>query len=516
MVDILKLSKVHTFIKRLHAFITSLLYRKNVVVSIGDLGLYLAAFDRRKSVDTLFIPYEDKENLHLLYENFLNKFKKFHVSFLFDSAECGLRHDIVPIVQSIVKTNPIDKFIKEYFRSDEIVGYNVYNINTNPSESWNTMIVSTHYKPPLSTLLEGILSRDSTKYGGIYFLSLEFSTITDVILKKININKYNGYLKIFVCILETSGIKLVAKHHNNIVSITNITYPKDKPILYIQGLIEQAITDCLINLKNHIENYKLKVCIIFIVEQELANLLSQSRFGEHQVICKTINSILDNTNNEEERYLDSALTYIFNNNKSFPASNYYLTSISKLSTINSIMFKPLIVVIISLIAIISAIKIKTIDNYKKVASLNLEYSSAEREYYTLKKKYPYIKHATNLADLYVFEALLLIPVPTPFSLLEKFLTSLDKNFSVESIQWERLDLDNISLVSGKHIQITIFLKFTVQKTSIEDAKKLLAQHISNFEAIFSPMHIVSTILTDEVINFQRQVIIPVFITITDK
>ena len=502
----------------LHIFITSLLYRKNIVVSIGDLGLYLAAFDRRKIVDTLFIPSEDKETLHL-YEDFLNKFNKFHIFFLFDSAECGLRHDIVPIVQSIIKTNPIKKFIKEYFPIDEIVGYNVYNVNnvnTKSGESWNTMVVSTHYKPPLSTLLDRVLARGKPKFGGVYFLSLEFITIINEILRKINVNQYNQYLQIFVCIIETSGIKLVVKHHNNIVFITNIAYPKDKPIPYIQGVIEEAISNCLINLKNHIANHKIKVCIIFVVEQELANLLSQSKFGKHQVICQTVNSIFDNTNNEEEKFLDKALTRIFNGHKSFPASNQDIASISKLNTLNAIMFKPLIVLIIFLVTFASVMKIQTINNYQKVTSLNLEYSSAERKYYAIKQKYPYIRNATNLADLYVFEGLLLIPVPTPSSLLEKFLANLDKNFSVESIKWERLDHDNISLLSGKHIQIEIFLKFTAEKMSVDEVKKLLAQHISNFEAIFSPMHVVSTILTDEVISFPQKVIIPVFISITDK
>ena len=50
----------------------------------------------------------------------------------------------------------------------------------------------------------------------------------------------------------------------------------------------------------------------------------------------------------------------------------------------------------------------------------------------------------------------------------------------------------------------------------DEVKKLLAQHISNFEEIFSPMRVVSTVLTDEVISFPQKVIIPVFISITDK
>lgn len=514
MVDILKLSRVQFLFKMLHTFITSLLYRRSIIVLIGDSGAYLAAFNRRKVVDTLFISSENKENLHL-YEQFFDKFRKFRIFFLLDSAECKLRHDIVPVLQSIVKANPIEKFIEEYFPGDEIVGYNVYNVNTKAGESWNTMIVSTPYKPPLSILLDRVLSKGSPKFGGIHFLSLEFGAIIDRILAQINCEQYSEYLQIFICVLETNGIKIVVKHYHNIISIKNIAYPNDKSQLYLQGILEQEIADCLISLKNYIANHKAKVCIIFIVEQNLAELLGQSQFGEHQVIRETVSKIFDKTDSEGEKFLDYALTSLFNDNKLFPASNQNLVSISKLYNINAIIFKPLIVVIIALIASACLIKIKTINNYKQVDSLNAQYFSVEKNYYDLKQKYPYIQNATNLADIYVFETLLQIPVPTPFSTLEKFLKNLDQNFLIDEIKWERLNLENMSVLSGRHIQIEIFLKFNVQNMTLESAQEVLTKHIESFNKVFSPMKVTSTILADQIVDFSKKVIIPIQITIID-
>ncbi|CAG2170340.1 unnamed protein product, partial [Oppiella nova] len=94
----------------------------NIIILVGDKGVFLSAFVRDKIID------------------------KF--------SECKIRHDLIPILQSIVKTNPIEKFIDEYFAKDDIVAHYVYNITRDTSEVWNTLFVSTPYKPPLSTLLE--------------------------------------------------------------------------------------------------------------------------------------------------------------------------------------------------------------------------------------------------------------------------------------------------------------------------------------------------------------------------
>ncbi len=512
MVDLLKLSSTKTLLGIFNRFVSSLLHRKSIIILIGDAGVYLAAFVQHKVVDTLFITAENKETTYL-YEDFFQKYKKFHIFFLLDSAECNLRHDIIPVFSSIVKTNPVEKFITEYFSTDDLVGYSVYNINTKTNETWNTMLISYPYKPPLSNLLDSILSKGQPKFGGLYFLTLEFVTILDTIVQRINDNQYAEYLQIVVCILETSGIKLIVKHHGNIISVKNTIYPPDKSESYIQGIIEQEIEDCLISLKHYIESYKPQVCIIFIVEQSLASLLNNSKFGEHQVICKTVSSISEHDSNKEEKFFDNEVISLFNSHKSCPASNQNLITISKLNVISAIIFKPLIVLIIAMISMAGLLKIKTIENYKKVDILSTQYFEAEKHYYSLKQKYPYIKNATNLADLYVFEALLQIPVPTPFDLLEKFFANLDKNFSVNEIKWERLDLDNMSILTEKHIQVTILLEFTTKGISVENTKKLLAQHIVNFNEIFKPMQISNIIFTDQIIDLSQKVVIPLLITI---
>lgn len=509
MANIFNLPKVQVFIKRLHKFIAYFLYRRNIIILIGDKGTFLCALVHNKVVGNLFVSAEKQNELDS-YKEFFAKFKKHYVFFLLSGSECQLRHELVPVLHSIVKTNPVEKFIEEYFPPDYIVGYNVYNINTRPSEVWNTLIVSSPYTPPLSKLLENLLASNTQKFGGVYFLSLELQTIIDKIIKNVENNKYSEYLQIFVCILNTSGIKLVVKHQGNIISKQTLDYPADKSDSYIQGIIEQEVEDCLISCKNYIDNLALKVCIIFIVDQNLKLLLEQSNFAGHPVICIVNSGEFDN------KFSDGMIVKLFNEQKSFLASNQYLESIAKLNLISSLVFKPLITIVIILIFAASVIKVKTIANYKKLDLLNSHYFSTEQDYYNVKQTYPYLQNTTNLADLYVFESLLQMPVPIPFDLLENFLTSLPPDLHLEEIKWQRLDLDNTLSSSNQYIQIEMSLKLIANNMLIEEATKLLEQKIVNFSKIFSNRDINFTIFTEQILDLPNRVVIPTSLIITKK
>ncbi|WP_341763728.1 hypothetical protein [Candidatus Tisiphia endosymbiont of Beris chalybata] len=55
------------------------LCRKNIIILIGDKGVFLFAFIHNKIIDSLFIPLENQEKLEL-YKAFFQKFKKFMCS----------------------------------------------------------------------------------------------------------------------------------------------------------------------------------------------------------------------------------------------------------------------------------------------------------------------------------------------------------------------------------------------------------------------------------------------------
>jgi hypothetical protein len=475
-------------------------------------------------METLFIPYQIRENLEL-YKEFFSKFKNYSVFLLLNGSECIIHHEVMTTLLSIIKNNHIEKFIEDYFAEDDIISYAVYKINASPSgETWDTLIASTHYTPYLSKLLENILVSKNHHLGGIYFLSLEFKTIIDKILKNTLNTKFNNYLQIFVCILNSGGIKLVVKHQGNIISAQTFEYPSDKSDLYIQGVIEQEIENCLISSKAYIDDLALDVCLIFIVNHNLKLLLQSSDFGAkhtiHTIIYEDSDVALNGQeiggNYQSSQFADELIVKLFNEQKSFPASNKFLKCISKLNIINRWSFKLLITIIMLLISANSIIKIKTLLNYQKVTSLNDKYFTIEEDYNKLKQKYAYIPNLTNLANLYVFESLLQIPVPTPFELLEKFLISSSSNIYIEEVKWYLLDQDNALLSANQNMQSEILLKFITYNMSVEDSIKLLEQQIINYNTEFKDMIVQLTILNAQVVNLSDRVVIPAIIVITKQ
>jgi hypothetical protein len=562
MMDIFNLPKTEILIKILRNFIIFFLRKKNIIMLMGDKGVFLCALVNNKIIDSLFVSSEDQSNIDS-YKEFFNKFKKFNISLLLNGSECELHHELVPILGSIVKSKPVKNFIQENFAKDDIVAHYVYDVQTSPSEVWNTLIASTPYKPNLGKLVEYLLSNKSKKFKGIYFLALEFRVIIDKIIEDTEDGKYTEYLQIFICVLAIEGIKLIVKHRGNIIAIRRFDYPLDKSELYIQGVLEQEVSDCLIASRIYIDNLNLKVCIIFVVDDNLKSLLEKSSFNQHQIIYKSSNSLLDdrsisqllyaqgseeggqskpieqkvtsptanslanlpvevdfsnisNKKHPNSRFSDYLIIKLFNAQKSFSASNEYLESIHKINLISSLIFKPLIALMIILICGAAIIKIKTLENYKKLAILYSQYLSTEQDYYNSKQQYPYIQNATNLADLYVFEALLQVPTPTPFDLFEKLLTNLSSNFHLEWINWQMVNLDKILLSSGQSIEIAILLKFISNNMSLEDSKKLLEQQVTNLAKILNDMDVKFTIISDQILELHNRVIIPVSVTITNK
>lgn len=540
------------------------LHRKNIIILIGDKGAFLCALVNNEIIDSLFIPSENQINLDS-YKEFFNKFKRFNIFILLNGSECELRHELVPVLGgSIVKNNPVKNFIQEYYAKDDIVAHYVYDVQTKPSEVWNSLIASTPYKSNLGELVEYLLSSNSKNFKAIHFLALEFRVIIDKIIENTEDGKYRGALQIFVCVLATEGIKLIVKHQGDIITIRTFNSPLDKSDLYIQGIFEQEISDCLIASREYIDNLNLKVCIIFMVDDDLKSLLEKSSFDQHQIIYKSNDSLLDNkaisqliyvqrteggeepaklieqdqvTNSNdgsssklpaeidfsnisnkkhpESRFADYLIIKLFNEQKTFPASNKYLESIYKLNLISSLIFKPLITLIILLICGAGIIKIRTLENYEKLAILYSQYLNTEQDYYNSKRQYPYIQNTTNLADLYVFEVLLQVPITTPFNFLGSLLTNLPVNFHLEWINWRIIDLDKILISSNLSIEIAISLKFISDNMSVEDSTKLLEQQIANLTKILNDMD-AKFIVSDQILELSHKVIIPVSVILTNR
>ncbi|MFU7502238.1 MAG: hypothetical protein ACE1S7_02035 [Candidatus Tisiphia sp.] len=59
MINIPKLPKLQVLLKKLHKLVVYFLYKRNIIILIGDKGTFLCALIHDKVVDTLFVPAEN-------------------------------------------------------------------------------------------------------------------------------------------------------------------------------------------------------------------------------------------------------------------------------------------------------------------------------------------------------------------------------------------------------------------------------------------------------------------------
>jgi hypothetical protein len=148
-------------------FFNNIFHRRKLIVFIGVNGIIMATLKWQKIEDSIFISNIDAHKKKK-YHRFLNKYKKYYITFLLDNKECVLKHEIMPIFSSLIKTNPVDKFISENYAASDIVAYNVYRIDNQDGEIWNSCIASVPFRAPISKLLKYVIN-NSFKYSGVYF-----------------------------------------------------------------------------------------------------------------------------------------------------------------------------------------------------------------------------------------------------------------------------------------------------------------------------------------------------------
>ena len=503
-------TNIHKFENLVSLVHNSLAAKKSIIIFVGSRGTYLAAIMSKACIDSLFIPLEDRDNLEL-YKYFFKKYREFYVFFLYDDEACELKHELVPVLQSVVKVNPVEKFIEEHYQSSDIIAHHVYNISTKSGEVWNSLIVKAPYAPPLSDLLNYVLE-NSLKFSGIYFLNLEYITLINKILEKSNKLELGDHLQIFTYITKVNSIKFIVKHKENIISLKAVPYPIDRTELYVQGIIEQEVSDYTINLKNYVQKNSLKTCVICLVNSSLKDLLQQSKFEPLAVLIVSNSEISETRNLSPQEFSDSVITELFASNKTYPGFNKSVKSITQANVVNFLIFKPLLGFVVILLIILANLKFMTVKNIKNIEALDAQNFQIVEEYRNVRQKYPDIKDVANLADLYSLTALLKVPVLTPFDFIESFLKDLPADIYLNKISWKLNDPNN-SLYIENYINITVNFKYIKTDISIDETLARLDSYISHLKENFQSFTISYT-HSGEPLNTLNRVIVPVTLIVT--
>jgi len=492
-------------------FFNNIFHRRKLIVFIGVNGIIMATLKWQKIEDSIFISNIDAHKKKK-YHRFLNKYKKYYITFLLDNKECVLKHEIMPIFSSLIKTNPVDKFISENYAASDIVAYNVYRIDNQDGEIWNSCIASVPFRAPISKLLKYVIN-NSFKYSGVYFLSLEFQTIIDKILKITHNTACNDSLQIFATVTASSDIRIVVKYKQDIMQEQSIEYPQDKSPMYVIGTIEQVIADKLLFYKEYINKLNLQTCVILLINEELKGLATNLKFGESQVLLLSGKDVSSSNDYVEQEFQDHILIEKFDSFNTHLALNKALKSITTLTLINSVIFKPLLAVMLGLIITLGALKYQTIIIQSNTTKLNKQYYTLSEDYREIQKQHPELANVSDLVDLYNLENMIMEKSVTPFSNLNAILSFNRPDLQISNIKWEA-HAPKITNKSRPTLNINVSLMYKGDLQPTINGVEIINEYVNHIKSTFQDYNVNYKRNTDDIVQISQKVIIPAHITIT--
>ena len=421
---------------------------------------------------------------------------------------------MLPVFTSIIKANPIDKFISENYKPEDIVAYKLHKIDNQHGEVWNICISSSPFIPVISEILEYIIKK-SLKYSGMYFLSLELGTVIDTILEITENEECGNNLQIFTTVTQASDIRIVVKYRNNIMSEQVIEYPRDKSDMYIHGTIEQAISDKLLYYKEYIKNLNLKICLIFLLDTNLKKLANLINLNQDTLISVSADDLSLKINQNSGHFQDLAIIKLLNNSNSYLALNKPLKSITKLTLINNILFKPVIAIILCMVCTLCYLKYQEFYVQSQTAELNNKYFNLTQEYRDVQKKHPEFSNVNELVDLYNLDRIINKEPNTPYNDLKSLLTLQDNRLQINKLSWRIIDPLLINIPDSK-LEISFVISYTGPVDTKSNGLKVINQYAEYLKNNFVNYNVTFDIDNDDVYEMAKQIVIPAKFLIEGK
>jgi len=487
--------------------------KKNITIFLGKNGITLFVMKKNQVQDSVFIEY-GAEKYYQKYRKFLSGYKGYYVKFLLDHKECQLNHEMLPVLSSLIKINPVDKFIAEKYKPEDIVAYNVYEVNNQNGEVFNTCIATTPFSPPLSDLLEHSIKK-SFKYSGIYFFSLELGIIIDRILQSSGETEYLDALQIFTVITQTSNIRIIVKYKNNIMSEKTVEFPYDKSDMYLIGTIEQAISDKLLFYKQYIKTLNKQPCIIFLVDTTLKQLITQLKFENCQTLALSADDLGLQSHHSNNRFQDNVLIELFNKLATHLASNKPLKSITKLTLVNRAAFKPIIAIISGMILTLCFLKYHAIKVQSEADGLNKQYYKLAEEYRQIKKRNPNLSNVSDLLEMYNLQNIIARKSSTPFEHYKILTLTQHENLKIDKLSWKLLNPVLVDFPQSDLV-ISIDISYKGPVDSALTGIELINGYANHIKTHFKNFRVLFTKDSDNIKDIARSITIPAHFLIKGK
>ena len=505
------MEKINSQLEIIANFINNVLRTKNLVIFVGIYGIKIVVYYKDEVIDSILIDYKEKEYFTICC-TFLNGYKKSQILILLDSQDCQIKHEFMPMLQSIMKSNPVEKFIQDNYKPEDIIAYNIYNIanDSKHGELWETTIASSIYSDLTEKLLEFII-HNSFKFNGIYFLSLEFESIIGAILKIQNKTYCQNDLQIFATITEASNIRIATKYKKNILDESTIEFPSEKSDLYIAGTIEQAISDQILKYKTYAKSLDIKICLVFLCNKTLCDIFEKMpSLQVNKIITHNNNSRISENGNAH--FQDSSLLELFMQNKKYLASNKLLKSITMLTTINSLLFKPLFLIVAGIVVFLSLLEYQSVVIKKETIELNHQYYLFSKKYRNMKKRHPEINNITNLVELYNLQKLVSVKSLNPSDFLKRLFSINTPNVEVISINWYVEDTN----LTNKKILLIFDLVYLSDKKERKVAENAFRDCVQKVKLLFHEYQVTYTMEYDGIVELPKLLSIPAKIIISKK
>lgn len=457
--------------------------KRNLIIFIGDKNSYMSAFQKDVLIDHISI--KDSEYESDKYIKFLDNYRKYRVSLIIDNSSVALNYADIPISQGISYEDPALEFISKKFPKETLVSYNIYNTTKSEQEIWNTIFASIELKSLLSNIVN-YTSSNRFNINGIYFFLLNAPIFSRNILNQIGI-KPESDLQILITTSNTTQIHLIVSDGGNIISNNIFDAQKDKGDEYMQGIIEQAVIDILISLKNYMHHNQVKPHLMILAHESLKNLLiNKSKFDVSQVVIISSRDIAfpSAINIEEDDVVDVTLSYLMNKKLSYNATNDVVNEYTRLHEFNKFLSAPWYFLVVIIVLTVSAVQIRASIKNKEAARLNQKFYILSEEYRDLRKEYPDIPNLEQLVNFYYAEKNLTINQQPPFEDVSKITNYMSKNFVIYKIHWELgNDYRSYIIINAKYRIASLDQPSTANslESEIEAIQALLPRKVVRFK-----------------------------------
>lgn len=415
--------QISLYRKIMHYIYESITHSR-IIFIVGDSGVLLNHYKKNVITDTLFCSLDELSSNKI--DDFVAKYGKADTKFIINSKGIKLQHESLPVVGSIGKQDPVQNYCDTHLHQTDLFTYKVHTIIKEDADIWKAAILWM----PLNNTLErclNLVKDNNMDLSGFYLTPTIMQYSAEIIAKENNLD-LKDFIYVTASVSITAGISITLNHGNNILSSIICDYPMDKSIPYIQGILEQNVSDMWLKFKAYIEQNQLRKLNVFILTGELKDLVSAQTYEVEKSIF-AVTKLSD-------QFADTVFLDYFTKTQQVSAKSRDLISYYRYLIINKIFFKAayLVLLVLSLYAL--NLKKSTLELEYKTNNVYSEYFRATEDLNLIAENFPNITNIAELADFYNAQNNLLKNRQTPFALTENFIQLASDQIVISKIYWK--------------------------------------------------------------------------------